>query len=73
MDGLALTVGVRLKEVATRDAVHVNCLVLHADSIGLVFEVERTVSEDGSVERVVSQLLVPWSSIRHVVVLEERT
>jgi hypothetical protein len=73
MDRLALTVGVRLKEVATRDAVHVNCLVLHADAIGLVFEVERTVSEGGTVETVVSQLLVPWGNIRHVVVLEERT
>ena len=73
MDGLALTVGVRLKEVATRDAVHTGCRVLHADSVALVFEVERTVSEGGTVETVVTQMLVPWSNIKHVVLVEERT
>ncbi len=69
-----LPVGVRLKEVATRDVVYTNCRMLHSDAVGLVFEVERTVSEDdGTVERVLTQLLVPWSNIRHVVVVEERT
>jgi hypothetical protein len=72
MERLALTVGVRLKEVATRDVVHTSCLVLHADSVGLVFEVERTISEGGTVETVVSQMLVPWGNIKHVVLMEER-
>jgi len=72
MERVTLTVGVRLKEVATTDAVHTNCLVLHTDAVGLVFEVQRTVSEGGTVETVVSQILVPWSNIRHVVLMEER-
>jgi hypothetical protein len=72
MERVTLTVGVRLKEVATSDAVHTNCLVLHADAVGLVFEVQRTVSEGGTVETVVSQMLVPWGNIRHVVLVEER-
>lgn len=66
-------VGVKLKEVATRDVVYTGCTVLSADAIGLVFEVQRTVSEGGNVELVVSQLLVPWANVRHVVVMEERT
>jgi hypothetical protein len=69
----SLGVGVKLKEVATRDIVYQNCTVLHSDGIGLVFEVERTVSEGGTVENVVSQVLVPWSSIHHVLLVEERT
>jgi hypothetical protein len=73
MDKGALMVGVRLKEVATRDTVFVDCSVLHSDAIGLAFEVHRTVSEGGTVESVVSQVLVPWSNIRYVVVMEERT
>ena len=74
MEKTGLAVGVRMKEVATRDASYVNCTVLHSDAIGLVFEVQRTISDEGgSVESVMSQILVPWSNIRHVVVLEERT
>jgi len=73
MERVTLTVGVRLKEVATTNAVHTNCLVLHTDAVGLVFEVQRTVSEGGTVETVVSQMLVPWSNIRHVILVEERT
>jgi hypothetical protein len=69
----SLGVGVKLKEVATRDIVYQNCTVLHSDGIGLVFEVERTVSEGGTIENVVSQVLVPWSSIHHVLLVEERT
>ncbi len=72
MDKLALTVGVQLKEVVTQDAVYGNCRVLHADSVGLVFEVERTISGAEGVESVVSQLLIPWSNIKHVVMMEER-
>ena len=29
--------------------------------------------EGGQVERVISQVLVPWTNVRHVVVVEERT
>ena len=69
----SLGVGVKLKEVATRDIVYQNCTVLHSDVVGLVFEVERTVSEGGTIENVVSQVLVPWTSIHHVLLMEERT
>jgi hypothetical protein len=68
-----LMVGVKLKEIATRDTVYTQCTVLHSDAIGLVFEVERTVAEGGNVERVVSQVLVPWPNINRVVLMEERT
>lgn len=66
-------VGVKLKEVATREVVYSNCTVLHSDSIGLLFEVERTIAESGNIEHVVSQLLIPWTNITHVLVMEERT
>jgi hypothetical protein len=70
----ALTVGVRIKEVATRDIVYQNCTLLHSDAIGLVFEVQRTLSDaGGNVEVAVSQMLVPWSNIKHVVLVEEIT
>ena len=68
-----LSVGVKLKEVATRDTVYENCTVLHSDSIGLVFEVQRTLSEGGTIENVVSQVLIPWANIHHVLLVEERT
>jgi hypothetical protein len=68
-----LTVGVKLKEVATRETVYENCTVLHSDAIGLVFEVARTLSEGGTIENVVSQVLVPWVNINHVLLMEERT
>ncbi|MCU0241619.1 MAG: hypothetical protein MUF51_04270 [Vicinamibacteria bacterium] len=73
MERSALTVGVKLKEVVTTKGSFVDCTVLHADVIGLVFETQRTVSEGGTVENVVSQILVPWSSIQHVLLMEERT
>ena len=72
MERPSLTVGVKLKEVVTVDAVHADCRVLHADAVALVFEVQRTVSEGGTVETVVTQMLVPWSSIKRVVLMEER-
>jgi hypothetical protein len=71
MDTLA--VGVRIKEIGTRDTVYTNCSVLHSDAIGLVFEVQRTVSEGGTIETVVSQYLVPWVAINYVLVVEETT
>ena len=66
-----LAVGVRLKEIGTKDTVFTNCSVLHSDTVGLVFEVQRTVSEGGNVETVVSQYLVPWVNINYVLVMEE--
>jgi hypothetical protein len=69
-----LPVGAKLKEVATRDIVYQNCTLLHSDPIGLMFEVPRTLSDaGGNVEVVISQLLVPWSNIKHVVLMEELT
>jgi hypothetical protein len=68
-----LMVGVRIKEIATKDHAYMNCTVLHSDAIGLVFEVQRTVSEGGNVENVVSQVLVPWVNINYVLLIEERT
>ncbi len=70
---MALNVGVRIKEVVTRDTVYQNCSVLHSDAIGLTFEVQRTVSEGGTIETVVSQVMVPWVNILRVVLMEERT
>ena len=68
-----LMVGVKIKEIATKDHSYTNCQVLHSDAIGLVFEVQRTVSEGGTIENVVSQVLVPWTNIHHVLLVEERT
>ena len=68
-----LPVGTRLKEVATRDVVYQGCSVLHADTVGLVIEVQRTISEGGNIEIVVSQILVPWGNVHHVVLAEQRT
>jgi len=73
MEKAALTVGVRHKEVATSTTAYQSCTVLHADAVGLVFEVERNIAEAGVVEAVVSQILVPWSNILHVILMEERT
>ena len=73
MDEASLKVGVKLKEVATRDTVYQHCTVLHSDAIALVFEVQRTVAEGGNVETVVSQILVPWANVNYVLLLEERT
>ena len=68
-----LMVGVRIKEIATKDHSYTNCTVLHSDMIGLVFEVQRTVSEGGTIENVVSQVLIPWVNITYVLLVEERT
>jgi hypothetical protein len=67
-----LGVGVKLKEVSTRNIVYQNCTVLHSDAIGLVFEVQRTVAEGGTIETMVSQVLVPWHNINHILLVEER-
>jgi hypothetical protein len=68
-----LAVGVRLKEIGTKDTVYTNCAVLHSDTVGLVFEVQRTVSEGGTIENVSSQYLVPWVNINYILVMEEIT
>jgi hypothetical protein len=73
MEKAPLSVGVKMKAIATRDTIYENCTVLHSDGIGLVFEVERTVSEGGTIETVVSQVLVPWPNIQYVLLVEERT
>ena len=73
MEKVGFNVGVQLKEIGTTHAAYQNARVLHSDAIGLVFEVERTVSEGGNVETVVSQVLLPWTSIQYVLLVEERT
>ena len=73
MDHSALIAGARLKEVVTRDVHYQDCRVVHADAVGLLFETERTVSEGGNVETVMSQVLIPWAQIQYVIVMEERT
>jgi hypothetical protein len=67
-----LAPGMRLKEVSTGDVVYQGCSVVHADAIGLVFEVQRTISEGGNVETVVSQILVPWVRVNYVILAEQR-
>jgi len=73
MTQTGLMVGVKIKEIATRDTNYQSCTVLHSDGVGLVFEVERTISEGGTIEHVVSQVLVPWTNINYVLLMEERT
>jgi hypothetical protein len=67
----SLAVGIKMKEVATRDIVYQNCTLLHSDAICIVFEVQRTLADaGGDVEVAVTQLLVPWSNIKHIVLME---
>jgi len=66
----ALGVGVVLKQIVAVSATWNNCRVLHSDSIGIAFEVERTIAETGTIETAVSQLFVPWTSVKHVLVME---
>ena len=66
----ALGVGVVLKQIVAVSATWNNCRVLHSDSIGIAFEVERTIAEAGTIETAVSQLFVPWTSVKHVLVME---
>ncbi len=67
-----LGVGAKIKEISTGTIVYQNCTVLHSDAIGLVFEVQRTVAEGGTIETVVSQVLVPWPKINHILLVEEK-
>jgi len=68
-----LGVGVRLKEIGTKDTVYTNWAVLHSDAVGHVFELQRSVSEGGTIETVVSQYPVPWVNINYILVMEETT
>jgi hypothetical protein len=69
----SLAVGIKMKEVATRDIVYQNCTLLHSDAVAIVFEVERTLSDaGGNVESAVTQLLIPWANIKHIVLMEEQ-
>jgi hypothetical protein len=68
----ALGVGVVLKQIAAHSATWDNCRVLHSDATGIAFEVERTISEaGGSIENTVSQVFLPWTSVKHVIVMEQ--
>jgi hypothetical protein len=68
-----LVPGTVLREVATSGLVWKDCSVVRSESVGLVFQVERAVTDEGGdVENVRSTVLVPWTSIHHVVVGEER-
>ena len=65
-------VGKTVKEVATPSIVYQNCSILDSDAIGIMIQVERTITEEGDVESVESQIFLPWSQILHVIVAEER-
>jgi hypothetical protein len=64
-------VGRTVKEVATPSIVYQNCSILDADAVGVMIQVERTITEEGDVEHVESQIFLPWSQILHVIVAEE--
>ncbi len=64
-------VGKTVKEVATPSIVYANCSILEADAIGVTIQVERTITEEGDVESVVSQIFIPWPQVLHVIVAEE--
>ncbi len=72
-DAQGLAAGTPLKEIAIRDHVWHNCSVVHSDLVGIVFRVQRTVTEGGDVENVVSQIFVPWSNVNHIVLREDRS
>ena len=67
----ALGVGVVLRQIVAVSATWDNCRVLHSDSVGIAFEVERTISDSGSIETAVSQVFVPWASVKHIIVMEQ--
>ncbi len=67
----ALGVGIVLKQIVAMSASWDNCRVLHSDAVGVAFEVERTIAESGTIETAVTQVFVPWSSVKHVIVMEQ--
>jgi hypothetical protein len=73
MENQGLGMGTHLKEVATQDVIYRNCSVIRSDAVGLLFEVQRTVTDaGGDVEHVHSQMLIPWASITYVLLAEEK-
>jgi hypothetical protein len=67
----ALGVGVSLKQIVAASGTWENCRVLHSDAVGVAFEVERTISESGTIETAVTQVFIPWTSVKHVIVMEQ--
>ena len=65
-------VGKTVKEVATPSIVYQNCAILDLDVIGVMIQVQRTITEEGDVETVDSQIFLPWSQILQIIVQEER-
>jgi hypothetical protein len=67
-----LGVGVVLKQIVATSASWDNCRVLHSDNVGIAFEVERAVADSGgTIETAVSQVFLPWSSVKHIIVMEQ--
>jgi hypothetical protein len=65
-------VGKTVKEVATPSIVYQNCSILDLDEVGVMIQVERTITEEGDVETVESQIFLPWAQIMQIIVQEER-
>jgi hypothetical protein len=69
-----LVPGLELKEIATQGTVWKQCTVVRSEAVGLVFHVDRTVTDaGGDIDNVRSVVLVPWTSVHHVVVSEEQS
>ena len=65
-------VGKTVKEVTTASIVYQNCAILDLDVIGVMIQVQRTITEEGDVEMVESQIFLPWAQIIQIIVQEER-
>jgi hypothetical protein len=69
-----LVPGLVLREVSTGGTTWTNCTVVRSEAVGLVFQVDRAVTDEGGdVDNVRSTVLVPWTSVSHVIVSEERS
>jgi hypothetical protein len=69
-----LVPGLVLRQVATAATSWTNCTVVRSEAAGLVFQVDRAVTDEGGdVDNVRSTVLVPWTSVTHVIVSEERS
>lgn len=67
-----LAVGVIVKEIITTDVTWRNARILHSDEIGIAFEVERTVHDEAStVELAVTQVFLPWTGVKAVIIVEQ--
>ena len=66
-----LGVGVVVKQIVAASAAWDNCRILHSDAVGVAFEVQRTISDSGTIETVVSQVFLPWPSVKHIILLEQ--